>query len=68
VTIITRSVSSATFPTEPNITVQKGNYEFSEFLQSALAEIDVLINVLSNTAPPSLSDTLYNTVSAAGVK
>jgi hypothetical protein len=45
-----------------------GDYDSPEFLQSALAGTDVLINVLANAAPPSLSDTLYDAASAAGVK
>jgi uncharacterized protein YbjT (DUF2867 family) len=68
VRIITRSASSATFPTGPNITVQKGDYDSPEFLQSALAGNDVLINVLATDSPPSLSDTLYDAASAVGVK
>lgn len=60
ITIITRDASTATFPSSPQISVKKGSFEDTEFLQSAFrgSELAVLvINVFAmDVEQPRLID------------
>lgn len=66
VTAITRAESISTFPSA--VKVQKGNYSSLEFFQSALQNQDVLIIVLSGTAPKNLQSRIITAAAAASVQ
>ncbi|KAL9130565.1 MAG: hypothetical protein Q9217_001278 [Psora testacea] len=65
VTVLSRQNSTATFA--PGITVKKGDYKSSDFLESALRGQDVLIITLAVTTSPEVQSDLIKAAAKAGV-
>lgn len=65
VTTISRQDSGATFA--PEVTVKKGDYASSEFLESALKGQDVLIITLPGNAAPELQTNFIKAAAKVGV-
>jgi hypothetical protein len=65
VTVISRQESSATFPS--GVTVEKGDYASSEFLESTLDGQDVLIITLATTASPEVKTSFIKATAKAGI-
>lgn len=65
VTALSRQDSTATLP--PGVTVKKGDYKSSEFLESALEGQDVLIITLAVTTSPEVQSDLIKAAAKAGV-
>src|ERR1700728_3709515 len=65
VTAISRKQSTATFP--PGVTVKKGDYTSSDFLESALQGQDVLIITLSVMASPDMQTNFIRAATKVGV-
>lgn len=64
-TALSRQDSTATFA--PGVTVKKGDYTSSEFLESALQGQDVLIITLAVTTSPQVQSDLIKAAAKAGV-
>lgn len=65
VTALSRQDSTATFA--PGVTVKKGDYKSSEFLESAFEGQDVLIITLAGTTSPAVQSDLIKAAAKAGV-
>ena len=65
VSILTRSDSGATFP--DGVTVKKGDYSSSSFLESALKGQEVLVITLNALAPQETQSALIKAAANAGV-
>jgi uncharacterized protein YbjT (DUF2867 family) len=65
VTALSRQDSTATFA--PGVAVKKGDYQSSEFLESALQGQDVLIITLAVTTSPEVQTNLIKAAAKAGV-
>jgi NmrA-like family len=65
VTALSRQDSTATFA--PGVTVKKGDYQSSEFLESALQGQDVLIITLAVTTSPQVQTDFIKAAAKAGV-
>ena len=65
VTALSRQDSSASFA--PEVTVKRGDYGSSEFLESALQGQDVLIITLAVTTSPQVQSDLIKAAAKAGV-
>lgn len=64
-TALSRQDSTATLPS--GVTVKKGDYKSSEFLESALEGQDVLIITLAVTTSPEVQSDLIKAAAKAGV-
>lgn len=65
ITVITRKSSQAVFPA--GVRIEKGDYDDDAFMQSALADQDVLIIMLAFPALPQ-QDLILQQAAKAGVK
>ena len=65
ITAISRQESTATFP--PGVTVKKGDYSSSDFLESALQGQDVLVITLSVMTSPDVQTNFIKAAAKAGV-
>jgi hypothetical protein len=65
VTVLSRQDSTATFASD--VTVKKGEYQSSEFLESALEGQDVLIITLAIPTPPEVQSQFIQAAAKAGV-
>ncbi len=65
ITAVSRQDSTATFP--PNVTVKKGDYKDSQFLESALQGQDVLILTFAVTTAPDVQSDFIKAAAKADV-
>ena len=67
ITPITRSDSTATFPSHPNLHVAKGSYDDTSFLESTLRGQDVLILTFHVLTKPETQFAFIRAAANAGV-
>ncbi|KAH7412831.1 hypothetical protein BKA64DRAFT_731109 [Cadophora sp. MPI-SDFR-AT-0126] len=68
ITAISRSGSESTLPTDPSITIKRGDYSSPEFLADTFAGIEAVILCLHHNSIPDLEIKLIDGAAAAGVK
>ncbi len=68
ITIISRTGSESSFPTDPSITIKQGDYSSAGFLAEAFAGIEAAIFTLHWSAIPELEIKLIEAAAEAGVK
>ncbi len=68
VTLISRSGSESTLPTDPSVKIKQGDYSSPAFLADAFAGIEAVVLCLHHTSVPDLEIKLIEGAAAAGVK